>query len=130
MKLYSIRDRMLNYYQKPFIADDDKQVLAALAQTINSGEPTNAIAQAPHHFELWSIATIDQNESQEKEWFIVQEATLVATLDSLIRGSVRTDGPDRGAEMAKTIATGQGNTGNAPGSAHGKHPITRRPAQG
>lgn len=79
MKIYAIYDRMIGYYQQPFIAHNDKHVLAALATTINSEDPQNAIAQAPHQFDLYEIATI------EEDLEIKAEKKFITTLDSLNR---------------------------------------------
>lgn len=69
MNIYCIRDRMLDYFQDPFVAPNDYNVLASVANVINNPEVHSAIAQAPHHFEIWRIATVDDqghiNESRE-----------------------------------------------------------------
>ena len=84
MKIYSVKDRLIEYFQQPFIGQGDKQVLAALAFAINKDEDTNAICQAPHHFELWSLGEID-----EETGVITPRQELVADCASLIRRSVR-----------------------------------------
>lgn len=83
MKLYTIRDRLLDYFGQPFVAPGDKDVMAALAQQINDTENTNAIAQKPEHFELHCIAQIHENHQVEPE------ARFVCDCASLIRGGVR-----------------------------------------
>lgn len=110
MNIYALRDRMLSYYQRPFIAEDDKQVLAALAQTVNSGDKQNAIAQAPSHFELWKIASI---ETTGLGAYTIKEEgdELIATLDSLLRGSVRETPTGTDAPLDQTTRDRQGQIG-------------------
>lgn len=62
MRLYALRDRLLNYYLQPFVAPNDNAVKASLAMTIAQGGDNNAISQAPHHFELWVVAEIDEQD--------------------------------------------------------------------
>lgn len=58
MKLYALRDRLLEYFQRPFIGDSDATVLAAVAMAINNEETKVDFAQAPTHFEVWQLAEI------------------------------------------------------------------------
>lgn len=78
MKIYAIHDRMIAYFMQPFIGNDDKQVAASIAETIN-GEGLHAIQQAPHHFELWRLGSIDEegNVTKDKEY--------ICSCDSLVR---------------------------------------------
>lgn len=124
MKIYALYDNHLGYFQKPFLAEDDKQVLAALAQTINNGDTTNAIAQAPQDFELYTLGEIDQDA------VVKVEQAKIANLNSLIRGSVREGRKNGSSEMAEP--TGK-SAGHAPGTRtipDTKQPSTNRPAQG
>lgn len=57
MKIYALRDRLLNYYLPPFVAPEDNQVKASLANVVNSGDATG-VAQAPQHFELWRLGEV------------------------------------------------------------------------
>lgn len=59
MNIYAIKDRLIGYFLVPFAAHTDREVLAAVAATINSETSTDAISQAPHHFEIWRLAEID-----------------------------------------------------------------------
>lgn len=59
MKLYAIRDRLLEYFQRPFIGDTDATVLAAVATAINT-EANVDFAKTPTHFEVWTLATINE----------------------------------------------------------------------
>lgn len=64
MRLYAIRDRLIGYYMTPFAAPGDKDVLASLAQTINSGDNNVPLAQAPHHYEIWRLAEINEETGE------------------------------------------------------------------
>lgn len=57
MKIYALRDRLLNYYLPPFVAPDDNQVKASLANLVNSRDNTG-VSQAPQHFELWRLGEV------------------------------------------------------------------------
>jgi len=83
MNLYSIRDRLVNYYMVPFPAPSHHQVKAAIAQQINNGD-TNAISQAPHQFEIWQLATLDEETGR-----ITECREYICDVSSLIRGGVR-----------------------------------------
>lgn len=85
MNIYAIRDRLINYYQTPFMAHTDKEVLASLAKLIN-GEDINIheIAQAPQHYEIWRLGQVDQDGD------LIQDKELLADCASLIRIGVRT----------------------------------------
>lgn len=86
MNIYAIRDRMIDYFMQPFPGPDDKNVLAAVATRVNQGEPTDAICQAPHHFEVWKLAEI------HNDGHITPARELIADCASLVRASVRQDG--------------------------------------
>lgn len=83
MNIYAVRDRLIDYYMQPFVGPNDKEVMAALARTVNNIEDTNGIAQAPHHFELWELGTIDE------EGNITPTRKLVCDCASLIRAGLR-----------------------------------------
>jgi len=88
VNIYAIRDRLLNYFMRPFVGDGDKQVLAAVAKGVNSEERNVEIAQAPHHFEVWRLATLDE------DGHVVVSREFLADCSSLVRASVReTDQP-------------------------------------
>lgn len=86
MKIFAIRDRLVDYYMTPFCAESTKQVLASLAGTINNPENLNAIAQTPQHFEVWQLGEVneDTGDLQAKREYI-------ADCSSLVRASVRAD---------------------------------------
>lgn len=70
----------------PFVADGDKQVMHSLATLINTGAKDHAIAQAPHHFELWRLAEIDEDTGTCKG-----PPTFLADASSLVREGVRSE---------------------------------------
>lgn len=94
MKIYAVRDRLLDYYMQPFVGPDDKEVMSALARTVNNEADTNGIAQAPHHFELWELGTI------EGEGNLTPTRRLVCDCASLIRRGVRSRSEREGQEAA------------------------------
>lgn len=79
LKLYALRDRLLDYYKQPFLGPGDKTVMASLANMINNEGDTDFV-QAPHHFELWALAEVheDGNVIPNKD-FICDCAGLVRT---------------------------------------------------
>lgn len=83
MKLYAVKDRLIDYFMQPFAAHDDKDVLTAFANLINIGNTNDAIAQAPHHFEIWRIAEVTEQGD------IVASKEFLAECSSLIRSSLR-----------------------------------------
>lgn len=86
MKLYSIRDRLVGYYMQPFAAHTDHQVLAAVATQVNA-EDNNAIAQAPHQFEIWSLAEIDDETGK-----VTARSEYICDCHTLIRRDLRRGG--------------------------------------
>lgn len=82
MKLYAIKDILIDYFLQPFAAPDDPSVLAAIARSVNSGEISD-LAQAPHHFQIWQIAEID------KDGHVTPRRELLAECSSLIREGIR-----------------------------------------
>ena len=84
MKLYAIRDRLLAYFQRPLVGDSDYQVKASLAAVINDEVNTNAISKAPHHFELWTLAEIDEETGNVRP-----NPEFLCDCSSLIRDGVR-----------------------------------------
>lgn len=78
MKLYAIKDRMLNYYMTPFASQDDNAVLASISETVNL-DGQHAIQQAPQHFEIWQIGEVDE------DGHITPRKEFLTTCDTLIR---------------------------------------------
>jgi len=83
MKIYAIRDRLIDYFMQPFVGPDDKNVLASVARLVNNGEVTSDIAQAPHQFEVWALGNITE------DGHLVAERNYLADCSSLVRGSIR-----------------------------------------
>lgn len=82
---------MLDYFMVPFAAPGDKEVLSAMAQRINlnnTGADTDAIKQAPHHFEIWQLGQIEENGR------LTPKLDFLADCSSLVRGGIR-EGDDR-----------------------------------
>lgn len=86
LKLYAVRDRLIDYFRQPFVGPGDKEVMTALATQINRPEGHNDINQTPHHFELWELAEIDEegNTRATKQ--------LVCDCASLVRPGIRERG--------------------------------------
>jgi len=96
MKIYALRDRLIDYYLQPFIAPTEKQMLASLAQLVN-GEENHAVAKAPHHFEAWELAEIDE------EGNVTPTRRLVADASSLLRAGIRETTERNSTEPARQI---------------------------
>jgi len=65
----------------PFAAPNEKEVMASIAVAVNNLEENNAIAKAPHHFEIWHLGQVLEDGT------IVAEKYLVADCNTLIRPS-------------------------------------------
>lgn len=104
MHIYAVRDRLLDYFKPPFVAPSDKQVLAGFAQVVNNGSRDSDIEQAPHHFEIWRVATVTE------EGRVVESREFLADCSSLIRPGVR----EGGAAGAENTAGTEGGSGGAP----------------
>lgn len=104
MKIYAVRDRLINYYMNPFAAPDDQNVMAAVSSQISNPEDKSALAQAPHHFEIWSLGELkeDGHIEAKKEW--------IADCASLIRTGVRKTEPGIGNSPGGPTTTSTGTT--------------------
>ncbi|QCQ84611.1 nonstructural protein [Blackfly microvirus SF02] len=109
MKIYAVYDLMIGYFLLPFVAPDDNQVLASISQDISRQDNTNAIAYAPHQFQVWQFGEIseDGNINPRKE--------LICDCSSLVRARRSTTEPTS-AEAARTAGnsreTPAGHAGN------------------
>jgi len=113
MKIYAIRDRMLDFYLTPFVAEDEpKVVMHSLAELINNKESKHAVAQAPHHFELWTLGEINQETGG-----ITRTPELVADCASLVRRDVRQEHHAGSATVAAPPGGRQGAPGGRGGAA-------------
>lgn len=97
MKIYAIKDRMIDYFMTPFTGESDRQVQAGLAQTINNPGNMNAIAQTPHHFELWQLGEVNEDTGK-----ITEHREFIADCSSLVRPSIRGPGKSAGPETQDT----------------------------
>lgn len=104
MKIYAIRDRLLDYYMQPFAGPDDKAVLASIARMINTQGEQSDIAQAPHHFEVWELGTLDD------EGNLTPTRKLIADCHALVRPSVRERDQRRSPEDSPTAEISRGTT--------------------
>jgi len=123
MKIYAIRDRLIDYYMQPFLGPDDKNVLASVARLINQGEITSDIAQAPHHFEVWGLGEVQEDGT------ITAHRELLADCSSLIRTGLRESPADgRGntttPQRQRTHSDAPSRNGAHPGTHHSPVPIT------
>lgn len=84
MKLYAVRDRLLEIFQQPFVAHSDSQVMSSLAKVVNSQEEGNVITATPGDFELWSLADIEEETGRVKA-----DPKFLANCARFVRGSVR-----------------------------------------
>lgn len=85
--LYSIRDRLLDYFMQPWPADDDKHAMFSVAATINNPESKDGIALAPHHFEVWRLLTLDEEGKVDTDESCGR--VLVCDCGSLVRTGIR-----------------------------------------
>lgn len=114
VRIYAIRDRMIDYYQTPFAAHNDDLVKASMAVHVNS-EEINAITQAPHHFEIWCLGEVDNqgNLTAKREY--------LCDCSSLVRIRLREDEARKpGSEPAESAA----NARTGPNSGDRGHPAT------
>lgn len=131
LKIFSIRDRMLDYFQVPVVVNREQDLAAAIARGVNSeGEDRNEIALAPDHYELWQIGEVDdQGNLTSKREFRFNCA-------SLVRRGVWKRGPaggggaegDEGATPGRPGRPG-GPTGAGPGAPAGAQGATAVEAQ-
>lgn len=78
MKIYAIKDRMIDYFMTPFAAPNDNEVMASLSNEINREGNLNAIAAAPHHFEIHCLGEVDDSGNlHAKREFVCDCSNLV-----------------------------------------------------
>ncbi|QXP08499.1 MAG: nonstructural protein [Arizlama microvirus] len=109
MKIYAIRDRLIDYFLQPFVAPNDNEVKASIAQTINQdhGGRHVPIAANPHDFEVWRIGEVTE------DGHVVPEREYLCTAASLLRGGVRKSGA--GASGGGESNEAAGGSESAPG---------------
>jgi hypothetical protein len=98
--IYAIRDRLVDYFQAPFVASGDKQVMASLVKVVNDKEQTHAIAQAPHHFELWKIGKVTE------DGYILPGRELLCDCASLVPADLRDRGASANGAVPRPVAGG------------------------
>lgn len=89
MKLFAIRDRLIDHFRQPFTAHTVGEVQSAVAAQLNTGDALDW-QQAPHHFELWELAEVTE------KGHITETRVLICTLDSLVRRRIREGEPAPG----------------------------------
>lgn len=83
MKIYAIRDRLINYFMAPFAGPDQHaDIFAAVATQVN-GDTNDAICQAPHHFEIWTLGEVQEDGT------LVPKREFLADCSSLVRTGIR-----------------------------------------
>lgn len=123
MNLYAIHDRLIDHWMQPFVGNSDKEVMAAISQAINHPETTHAIAQAPHHYEIYKIGEVFEGHIKPCREFVADCSTLVRT-------SIR-QGPDpRGTALQAATGANQDQAGRAPGNGKTQERATREPVAG
>jgi len=86
VKIYALRDRLLNYFLAPFAAPGDLEVLGSVSNLVANGD-TQGLQQAPHHFEVWRLGEVTADGN------IVASKELLAGCESLVRGKPGKDLP-------------------------------------
>lgn len=102
MKMYAVRDRLIDYFLQPFFAPSDAQALAAVGGTINDEASTHAITLHPEHFEIYRIAEFNENTGQ-----IGGDREFIQDAASLVRGGIRGTG-EPGANAIQGATGGRG----------------------
>lgn len=106
MRIYCVRDRLIDYFMTPFAAPEDKAVLQSLSNAINNPGATDAIAQAPHQFEIWKLGHVTENGH------LVPEREYLGDCSSLVRARVRNPGTSGERQAAPTAGpTAERRTG-------------------
>lgn len=96
MKIYAVKDRLIDFFQQPWVAPGDKEAMTAIAAAVNNQENMSAIAQAPHHFELWRLGEVDE------EGRISASKEFLGDCSGFVRGNIRTDsGPHKRARATE-----------------------------
>lgn len=83
MKLFSLRDNLINYFMTPFCAPSEREAMAAVSAAVNREGSDDAIAATPSHFELWELGSVDP------EGVVTASKQLVCSCNSLKRPSER-----------------------------------------
>lgn len=120
-KIYAVKDRLLDYFQQPFIATNDNQVKAALADLVNNLESGHAISQAPQHFELYRLGEVTEGGH------VISTFEFLADCASLVRTGIRNRATPGDGEVPQPLARGAAPTADrierlaTDGSGHSKN---------
>jgi len=98
VNIYAVRDRLIDYYMHPFAGTSDKDVMSAISTAINREGNLDAIAQAPHYFEVWRIGKVNEDGTIEPQ------RELLGGCESLVR-------PKKAAELHEYAAGPRGANG-------------------
>jgi len=86
--IYAIRDRLLDHLMQPFVAPNDKVVLASISEAINNPDNKHAISQAPHHYEIYKLGEVQEDGT------LVPKMDFISEASSLIRPKPGNSGLD------------------------------------
>lgn len=119
MNIYAVRDRLIGYFLQPFPAHTDKEVLASCANAINREDNRDPIAQTPHHFEIWRLASINEETGK-----VTGDPEFLADCSGLVRGNLR-EGGERGEQTVALAEASRGGASTRPGL--DGNPVERAP---
>lgn len=117
MKIFSIRDNLIQYFMTPFVAPSEKEAMAAVAAAVNLEDSTDAIASNPSHFELWELGIVDS------EGNLSSTRVLLCSCNSLRRAAERVRA-SRDAYNARRSPPNGGADPGIPPTASGTEPPT------
>lgn len=121
IKLFAIRDRLLDYFMQPYlIGHNEPEILSLVANMVNQEDSKHAVHTNPSHFEVWRLAEIQEQTGQ-----VHGDREFLADCASLIRGSVR-EGGGPGASAIPSPNGGRG--GKAPAAGEVANASQRPPA--
>jgi len=115
MKLYAIRDKLIDYFLRPFTAENDKEVMASLAETINNDQNKAPIAQTPSHFEIWILAEVDGETG-----IVIPKKEFLGDASSLVRPNIR-EGVNGRREAVNRAAGGEQRAAGRPNGSTSAH---------
>lgn len=63
-QVVAIRDRQLNAYMRPWFAQTVNQAIRTFVDELNREAPDNELAKHPEDYDLYHLATFDDNSGQ------------------------------------------------------------------
>lgn len=111
MKIFALRDRLIDFWQQPFAGPDEKAVKQAIARTVNEGAATSDIAQAPHHFEIWELGYVTE------DGHLIPERKFHGDCSGLIRSRLREQPGPGDPEASPEVGRGGTPSERPPGNA-------------